>query len=600
MSFAIRCSVALALMAGVASAQRVDAVFDRNCASCHESRASSANAPDRKALRKLTPEAVYRSLAAGAMKAQAQSLSDAQKRALAEYIGGRRLGAADIGDIAHMTDRCSANPPLTSIDSGSSWNGWSAEAANTRFQKDAGIALDDVPRLRLKWSFGLPGAASVYGQPSVVAGRVFVAADTGYVYSLDAATGCVYWSFLAAAGVRTAVTVGPIRGGEFAAFFGDQKGAVYAVNARTGAAIWSVQADDHPLTRLTGGLKFYDRRVYVPVASGEEGTAAQPHYPCCTFRGSVVALDAATGRQVWKTYTIAEPPKVVRRNSLGVELSAPAGAGVWNSPTIDPARKALYIGTGDAYTSPAAKSSDGLMALDLATGKVLWSVEDQPADAWLVGCPEDAAARPENCPKDLGPDYDFGDSPILASLAGGKRALIAGQKSGLVWAHDPDRKGALLWKASTTSVAPGPGGQIVWGGAADDRNAYFGLHSGGVIALQLSNGERRWLTPIAPAAELSKYPGHEGAVSSIPGAVFSGGWDGVLRALSTADGHIIWQFNMLQDYKTVNGVPAQGGSMGSAGPTLAGGMLFAGSGNPGVAGGGMAGNVLLAFSVGPR
>lgn len=582
----------LGLIASAASAQRIDAIFDQNCASCHET-----GKVDRKALRKVTPEAAYESLVSGSMKDRARSLTDAQKRAMAEYIGGRKLGTVEAGDAAKMSNHCAANPALSGIDAGSSWNGWSAEGTNSRFQKNGAIAARDVPRLKLKWSFGLPGATSVYAEPSVVAGRVFVAGDTGYVYALNASSGCVYWSFLADAGVRTAVSVSPVNGGEFAAFFGDQKGNVYAVNARTGSQIWKVLVDDHPLTRLTGAPRVYEQRVYVPVASGEEGTAAQPNYPCCTFRGSVVALDASTGKQIWKTYTIAEAPKVVRRNSKGVELWGPAGGGVWNSPTIDPVRKALYIGTGDAYTSPAAKTSDGIMALDLGTGKVLWSVQDLAADAWLVGCPDDAAKRPENCPKDLGPDYDFGDPPILASLPGGKRVLIAGQKSGMVWAHDPDRKGAVVWKAATTSAAPGPGGQIVWGGTADDHNAYFGLHSGGVVAFQLSNGERRWLNAIEPAPALNKYPGQEGAISSMPGVVFAGGWDGVLRALDAADGHVVWQFNTVQDYKTVNGIPAKGGSVGAAGPAIAGGMLFAPSGYPGVAGGGMAGNVLLAFAV---
>lgn len=592
MSIRISAVSVFVIFAGIAPAQRIDAVFDQNCASCHET-----GKVDRKALHKLTPEAVYASLTAGSMKDRAQNLPDARKRALAEYIGGRKLGIAEIGDAVKMSNRCASNPPPGNIGAGSSWNGWSAEATNARFQKNGAIAAGDVPRLKLRWSFGLPAASSVYGQPSIVAGRVFVAADTGYVYSVDAHSGCVYWSFLAVAGVRTAVSVGPVNGGESAAFFGDQKGNVYAVNARTGVKIWSVLVDDHPLTRLTGAPAVYEHRVYVPVASGEEGTAAQPNYPCCTFRGSVVALDDATGKQIWKTYTIAEAPRPVRKTSKGVQLWGPAGGGVWNAPTIDPVRKALYIGTGDAYTSPAAKTSDGLMALDLATGKVLWSVQDLAADAWLVGCPEDVRQRPENCPKDLGPDYDFGDSPMLANLPGGKRVLIAGQKSGMVWAHDPDRNGALVWKASTTSANPGPGGQIVWGGTADDRNAYFGLHSGGVVAFQLSNGERRWMTPLQPTPALNKYPGQEGSISSVPGAVFVGGWDGVLRALSASDGHLLWQFNTVREYKTVNGVPARGGSVGAAGPTIASGMLFAPSGYPGVAGGGMAGNVLLAFAI---
>ncbi len=430
----------------------------------------------------------------------------------------------------------------------------------------------------------------------MVAGRVFVAADSGYVYSVSAASGCVYWSFLAEGAVRTAVVIAQMKGGESAAFFGDLRGNEYAVNARTGVKLWMTQVEDHPLARLTAPAKVYEGRLFVPVASADEGTAAEPHYPCCTFRGSVVALELATGKQIWKTYTIADKPQPTRKNSVGTQLWGPSGSGVWNSPTVDTKRKLLYIGTGDAYTSPAAKSSDGLMALDMGTGKIVWQIQDLGGDAWLVGCPEDPKQRPENCPTDMGPDHDFGAPPILKELPSGKRVLIIGQKSGMVWAHDPDKKGAVVWKAPTSSGLAPATGQIVWGGAADDKNAYFGLHSGGVVALQIDNGERRWFTKIDPAT--GKLPGQEGPVSAIPGVVFAGGWDGVMRALSTEDGRVIWEFNTVQDYKTVNGVAAKGGSMVSAGPTVAGGMVFAGSGYPGLgAGAGLPGNVLLAFGL---
>jgi polyvinyl alcohol dehydrogenase (cytochrome) len=593
--------VSFAWLAGVALAQRTDAMFDQNCASCHEvgSTANSAKAPDRKAISKLTTEAIYASLTTGSMRDRAQSLTDLQKRRLAEFLGGlRKLGAVEAGvetaSAARMPNRCPDNAPLGDISSSPSWNGWSTDGTNTRFQSsaNAGIAAADVPRLKLKWAFGLPGATHVYGQPSVVAGRVFVTADSGYVYSLSAASGCVYWSYLAEAAVRTAVVVAPVKGGDLAAFFGDLKGNEYAVNARTGAKLWLVQVEDHPLTRLTAAPKVYENRLYVPVASADEGSAAQPHYPCCTFRGSVVALDTSTGKQIWKTFTIPEKPKMVRKNSIGTQLWGPSGSGVWNSPTIDPKRKALYIGTGDAYTSPAAKSSDGLMAMDLATGKILWQVQDLAGDAWLVGCPEDPAKRPENCPKDMGPDHDFGAPPILKELPGGKRVLIAGQKSGMVWAHDPDNNGAVVWKAPTgTSSSTG---QIVWGGAADDSKAYFGLHTGGIVALQINNGERVWFTKIDPT--VARLPGNDGSVSAIRGAVFAGGWDGVLRVLATDTGKVLWEYNMVQEYKTVNGVPAKGGSTVAAGPTVVGGMVFVGSGYPGLgAGVGIPGNVLLAF-----
>jgi polyvinyl alcohol dehydrogenase (cytochrome) len=497
------------------------------------------------------------------------------------------------GILTAQTNPCPANTPFDP-GKGASWIGWGADLANTRFQdsKEAQIAASDVPRLKLKWAFGFPGAKSVYGQPSVVGGRVFVGVDTGAVYSLDAATGCVFWTFQADSGVRSAVTFHRIEA-RSVALFGDGKGNAYAVDAVTGRQIWKTQVDSHASARITGGIKVFEGRVYVPVASGEEGAGPNRNYACCTFRGSVVALDAATGKQVWKTYTIAEEPKPVGKNANGVQRFAPAGGGVWNSPTIDPARHALYIGTGDAYTEPAPDTTDAIMALDLTTGKILWSVQDTGKDTWLAGCT--GATPPENCPKELGPDHDFGSPPILKTLPNGRTILVAGQKSGNVWAHDPDRKGAVIWKTALVNNTSEFGGKIVWGGAADDQNAYFGLGPGGIAAVQLRDGERKWFTMPELAAAMAQHPGHEGPLTAIPGVVFSGGWDGVLRALSAADGKILWQYNTIQEFTTVNGVAAKGGSMGAAGPVVAGGMLLVPSGYVGVRQG-IPGNVLLALA----
>ena len=289
-----------------------------------------------------------------------------------------------------------------------------------------------------------------------------------------------------------------------------------------------------------------------------------------------MALNANTGRQVWKTYTITEPLKPLRKNSNGTQLWGPSGGGVWSSPTIDPVRHAVYIGTGDAYTEPAPATTDAIMALDMDTGKVLWAVQDTPNDAWNFGCwtPNNF----ESCPKPLGFDYDFGASPILATLPSGKRLLIAGQKSGIVWAHDPDHQGALVWKADLATKPPGSNGEIVWGGAADGQSAYFGLNSGGLAALHLSDGQRKWFTPLQPAVGAEQLRGQSGPLTAIPGVVFSDGVDGIVRALSTADGQILWQYNTLKEFDTVNGIKAKGGSMEAAGPIVAGGMLFVPSG----------------------
>lgn len=504
--------------------------------------------------------------------------------------------AAAVVPLAAQTaaNQCAENPALTDPASGAAWNGWGAGISNSRFQpaEAAQLAADEVPKLKLKWAFGLAGAKQVFGEPVVASGRVFFSDDTGAVYSLNAETGCVYWKYQADAGVRTAVSIHSARPAAMA-YFGDLKANAYAVDAEKGTLIWKVHVDVHPTARITGAPQVFGDRVYVPVASGEEGASSSPTYPCCSFRGSVVALDAATGKQVWKTYTIPEAPKIVSKNSSGVSRWAPAGGGVWSSPTIDPKRHAVYVGTGDAYTSPAPETTDAIMALDLDSGKILWSQQGTANDAWVVGC---MSPKPlENCPKDFGPDQDFGSPPILHELPGGRTLLVAGQKSGNVRAYDPDRKGAVVWRTALVNNTKEFGGKIVWGGAADDDTAYFGLGTGGIGAVGIRDGELKWFTHLAPAEGREKHPGQEGPLSAIPGVVFSGGWDGVLRALSAADGKVIWQFDTARDFQTVNGIEARGGSMGAAGPAVAGGMLFVPSGYVGVRNG-MPGNVVLAFA----
>jgi polyvinyl alcohol dehydrogenase (cytochrome) len=319
-------------------------------------------------------------------------------------------------------------------------------------------------------------------------------------------------------------------------------------------------------------------------------------YPCCTFRGSMTALDAKNGKQIWKTYIIPDPPKPTAKSAKGIQHYAPAGGAVWAAPTIDVVHHALYIGTGDAYTEPTPKNTDAVMALDMGTGKVLWSVQDTENDSWLSGCGNGGTDNPdgvsENCPKPLGPDFDFGSSMILRTLPDGHRVLVAAQKSGMVWAHDPDQQGKLLWKVQLVDKLAL--GMITFGGAADDQNAYFGLRSGGIAAVSLKTGEKKWFTPLPGQQPRGPFQGQTAALTVIPGVVFSGGWDGILRALSTDDGHEIWEVNTKRDFNTVNGVKANGGTMASAGPTIVGGMLYVGSGYQ--FGTGYPGNVLLAFS----
>jgi polyvinyl alcohol dehydrogenase (cytochrome) len=490
------------------------AIFQQQCMGCHGNPNAPLKAPEPSALRQLTPEAILDALTTGAMKVQGQALSDAQKKQVSESLSGRPLGTATEGEAANMPNRCATNPPLPNPSSAAAWNGWGADVANTRFQsaKAAGLTKEDVPRLTLKWAFGYPNGVSALSQPTVVSGRLFVGADTGYVYSLDANTGCVYWSFKTKAGVRSALSVGPVSGragAKHAAYVGDLLGNVYALDARTGALLWTGHPEEHFTARVTGAPTLHNGRLYVPISSWEEFSAASLDYPCCTSRGSVAAFDANTGRQLWKTYVIPEDPQPVRKNSKGVQLWAPAGGSVWNSPTVDVRRRAIYFGTGDATTAPAAKTSDAVMALDMDTGKVRWSYQAFPNDSFLVGC--DGPNKSDNCPVVQGPDLDIPASPILRTLSGGRRVLLVATKPGDLIALDPDRNGVVIWKrhignAPNTDIKEGALAAfirfgIMWGGAADTENAYFGLSGGSVAAVRLATGEGVWTTALAPPVQ---------------------------------------------------------------------------------------------------
>jgi len=597
-------------MAGPAERMAAQPLFNNNCASCHKNTKSSAdqgllkenNAPNTDTLATMTPEAIYAALTTGAMVQQAASLNNDEKRVIAEFFGGRPLGAADQGDAKNMSNHCAANEQIGNVSAGASWTGWSPDATNTRFQsaQAAGLSADQASKLKLKWAFRLPAGAETYGQPTIASGRLFIGDDNSFVYALNATTGCVYWSFQAEAQVRTAIAIGPVTGRgstQFAAYFGDRKGNTYAVDAHKGELLWKINTEPRVLSHVTGSPIVHDGRVYVGIAGSEEVASGDPHYPCCTYRGSLSALDANSGKLIWKSYTIPEEPKPTKKNSLGTQLWAPAGASIWSAPTIDAKLKRIYVSTGNAFTEPAAKTSDAIVAFDMDTGKMLWWYQGVENDASPQGC-GGRGPKGEQCPEHPGPDWDFANSPILKTLPNGKRALIAAHKGGTAVAIDPDNQGALLWKADLTDGATaGPGGQIMWGGAADDRNVYYSLQTGAVAALKLADGSVAWLKhidPATPAPGGRPRRGLAAAVTVIPGVVFAGGWDGVLHALATTDGHELWQYATARDYTTVNGVAAKGGSLGDPGPVIVNSMLYVGSGYIGT-GNGMPGNVLLAF-----
>ena len=577
--------------------------FQARCLGCHGN-PNVERAPSPQLLRAMSPERIYEALTTGPMKSIGDTMPDLLKRQIAESTAGRLMGAEAAGDARAMPNRCPTNPAFGDPAEGPNWNGWGVDAANTRFQPRPGLKASDAPRLKLKWAFGLPGSTSSYSQPTVASGRVFVGADTGYVYALDAETGCVHWSFMAKASVRNAIVIGKLTTGgkaRWAAFFGDLRANAYALDARTGKLIWTSKVDEHVTSRVTASPALYQGRLFVPISSWESSSAKTPDYPCCTFQGNVTALDANTGRRIWKRYVFDERPKPGKKNSKGVQLYAPAGSAIWNTPTVDPKRRAVYFGTGDASTYPAPATGDAVMAVSMDTGKVLWSYQVHKGDASLVGCWGEGVT--DNCPQSEGPDWDVPGSPILRNVKGGGRTLIIATKPGDILALDPDHAGKPLWRINLNGplavVGPpdfkkAPGKGVLFGGAADAETAYFGLQNGGMAAVRLADGKILWDAPLnhTPGSRVT-YPA---ATSAMPGAAFVGGSDGKLMAVSTADGSKLWEFDTARPFDTVNKVKASGGSFGSAGPTVAGGMVFAGSGYAVLFG--TPGNVLLAFAPG--
>ena len=584
-------------------------VYRQYCAKCHEGQV--AKAPCKTFLQLMPPDAVLAALTTGVMQQQSHALKPEQKRQAAEYLSGESLAAQKAPPEA---PRCTGDAAKFDLSRPPSIHGWGFDATNSRrIPADvAGLAASDIPRLKLKWAFAYPGALRARSQPTFAMGAMFVGSQNGTVYALDARTGCVRWTFRATAEVRTPVVVMPWSGSDVPnpplAFFGDLIGRVYAVNALTGELRWKLRADDHPSATITGAPSYYQGRLYVPVSSLEEASA-DPAYPCCTFRGSVVAIDATSGKMLWKSATIAPKPRRVGKTDVGTPILAPSGAPIWSPLTIDARRGVLYATTGNNYSSPATEHSDSVLAFDLVSGAIRWGWQSVQNDAWNVGC----MIGNDNCPDEPGPDFDMGSGAILVTTNSGRDILLAGRKDGTVLALDPDHPEGLLWqhKLGRGSIQGG----VQWGMTADAGRLYVPIadmedtHDGkkhtepahpGLYALEPLTGELLWSSPSPNncKGEPMCDPGILAAVTSIPGAVFAGHMDGMIRAYDDASGRVLWQYDSRQEVATLSGVRSHGGSVGGPGPVIHDGIVYVNSGY------GLyfhlPGNVLFAFSVDGR
>lgn len=582
-----------------------EALYRAHCAHCHDG--GVARAPHRITFEMLGARAIYTALTEGVMRVQAQALNDAQRLRLAQHLGGNALAE----NLHSAVLRCDAPADRGGPSFGDArLRGWGFTLENTRFQSAAraGLSAQDVPELQLKWAFAFPGATRARSQPTLADDTVFVGSQSGHVYALDLHSGCARWIFQADREVRSSPVVSASSAEQAPAlYFGDFAATVYKLDARDGALLWRRRVGEHPAATITGSPRVHAGTVYVPLSSTEWASAADPQYPCCSFRGAVVALSAGEGQILWKTHSIPTPPRATgQRNAHNVARLHPAGAPIWNSPTIDTARGLLYVGTGEAYTSPAHGNSDAVIAMDLDSGAIRWRYQALAGDAWNLSC---FLGRDRgNCPEEDGPDLDIGAPPVLWRGKDGREILLVGQKSGVVHALDPDDNGALLWRRKVGRG--GFAGGIHWGMAADRERLYvpnadtnfIGRFSGerkpGLFALDPLSGATLWHTPAGdhcaqedkPACD----PGLSAAVSVIPGVVFAGGFDGMLKAYAADSGEVIWSFNTHDRFVSVSGQIAQGGSIESDGPVIHQGHVLINSGY--LFGGRMPGNALLVFA----
>jgi polyvinyl alcohol dehydrogenase (cytochrome) len=572
-------------------------IYAQRCASCHD--VGAGGAPEKQILTFLAPESIHRALTQGVMRPMAAGLSDEDVKSVAEFLSGKRFSAAPAPKMcapgASAFDYAEA-PPFPN---------WGLAAGNPHAVPPAVAKLgpDEVRKLEPRWTLAFPNATQARSQPTLGGGAVFVGSHDGTVFALDRATGCARWVFHAGAEVRSGLAITPWRSGDHSArpllYFGDLVGQVYALDAATGALVWKVRADPHPSTTITGAPSLFEGKLLVSVSSLEEAAAGSPAYACCTFRGSLVAYDAKNGSELWRTY-MTDPPKAEGVTVAGAKRLAPSGVAIWSSPTIDPGRRRVYVATGDAYTGPAAPLSDAVVAMDIDSGKIAWSYQATPGDAWNMGC---LATDKSNCPENAGLDVDFGTSPILAAGKDGKPYVLAGQKSGMVYGLDAET-GRLRWKVRLGRG--GPSGGVHFGMSAQDGRLFVpisddplpGMPPGnpGLYALDISTGNLLWkFGPDDCAGRPLCRPGFGGTPTAIGGLVLMGGDDGKLRALDSRTGKLVWAFDTAQTFVTVNGERAHGGAISAAaGPVPWDGMIFVASGYGFTAK--MPGNLLLAFA----
>ena len=485
------------------------------------------------------------------------------------------------------------------------WKEWSNSSNQNRFQPEevSKINLNNSSKLKVKWVFGVPNTGRIRSQPSIAGGVIFFGSETGIVYALDSLTGCTWWTYKAMAEVRNAIAV-DLDSNDLPTnlYFGDFEGRIYRLNAKTGEQVWVSRVNDHRATTITGSISIYGDDIFIPLSSVEILKAIAPKYECCTFRGGVVAMNKFSGEIKWKFNTV-EVPKHTGFNVVNAKKWGPSGVPVWSTPTVDERRNRIYIGTGQNYSPPATKFSDSILAINIQNGQLIWSMQSDSDDIWNASCVRDKI----NCDFPIGSNFDFGAAPVLVSHKEKNDLLLAGQKSGMLFALDP-RDGSTVWKKRIGKG--GEHGGVHWSMSSDGELIFvpvgdignhpkaIGKRRSGIHAYKIGNGELVWShNAVEKCSEKTYecYSGFSAAISATNEIVFAGNLNGTFYAISTNDGKQVWKYNTREKFSTVNFVPARGGTIDASGPVISSRMVYINSGYGGY--GKLPGNALIAFGL---
>ena len=581
-----------------------NSLYQENCAVCHNGTVEKA--PATNWLEALIPQALFRTMNQGIMMEQSSHLTEEEKILIVEFL--MKQNRSDFPEEAEL-NYCSADKVTFDLREAPEPYGWGYNTSRFIPKKSGGLDSRNITKLKLKWAFGFPYSQRARSQPLLALGSIFVGSQSGDVYALDLDTGCVKWNFTASAEVRTAIIMDEWKNGTIPSqrpylYFGDIIGNAYAIDAQSGELIWKIKANSHPNSTLTAAPAIFEDKLFIPISGLEVVAAFDDQYECCTFRGGILVVEARSGKQIWKQYSIPVPAKYHGKTSVGTKMYGPSGAPIWTSPNIDKKRRYVYVGTGENYSSPADDSSDAIIAYNIDTGEEVWRRQTLSGDAWNLAC---MAKDNPNCPEENGPDLDYSASSISIDL-GFRDILVAGQKSGVVYGLDPDN-GEILW--SNVLSGGGTQGGVHFGMASEGETVYVPLHDmeqtndgkiyedlkPGVHSVDAKTGELLWSKINPNNCGDIKFcdPGVSAALTAIPGAVIAGHQDGKIRIYDKEDGEILWSFDALREFESVSGVPASGGGFSGPGSAIRNGYMAMNSGY------GiyyhMPGNALLLFSV---